>query len=250
MNLLHGDSFLDLLDDRARLLAGGALLVGIATLTHLETVALSLGLALALLVVTRTCPRRTARALRPLLVLLVPLLVLTPFHAPPGAQPLLVAWPGGPTREGAHLAGLIALRVIGLGILGVVIVGELPVARILAACGRLGVPAALTHVALLTHRYVASFGEDLTRIRQALAARGFRARTDLDTSRTLATAAGTLLLRSLDRTERVEQAMRCRGYTGRLVSEAPPRLRPRDPLALVCALGLVAGLHLIERGLP
>src|SRR5690606_32216786 len=99
----------------------------------------------------------------------------------------------------------------------------------------------LTHVALLTHRYVATFGQDLTRIRWALAARGFRARTDLSTSRTLATAAGTLLLRSLDRTERVEQAMRCRGYGGRLVEEAPPRLRARDPLALLVALALVGG---------
>jgi cobalt/nickel transport system permease protein len=247
---LHGDSFLDLLDDRARLLAGGLLLAGVAALTRLETAALGLGLALALLALTRTCPRRTARALRPLLFLLVPLLLLTPFHAPAGARPLVAGWGHGPTQEGARLAALVAVRVVALGILGVVVVGELPVARVLTAVGRLGVPAALTHVALLSHRYAASFGQDLTRIRWALAARGFRARTDLPTSRALATAAGTLLLRSLERTERVEQAMRCRGYAGRLATEAAPRPRLRDALALLAALGLAGGLHALERGLP
>lgn len=247
-DLLHGASFLDALDDRARLLAGGVLLVGVAVLQRLELVALGLALALVLLVLTRTCPRRTARALRPLLLLLAPLLLLTPFHAPPGARPLLDGW-SLPTVEGASLAGTVALRVIALGVLGVVIVGELPVARVLTAVGRLGLPAAIGHVALLAHRYLASFGADLTRIRWALAARGFRARTDLATSRTLAATAGTLLLRSLERTERVEQAMRCRGYAGRLVPEPAPGLRWRDGLALLLALLLALGLQLLERGL-
>lgn len=248
-DLLHGDSFLDALDDRARLLAGAIVLASLAALQRVELVALGLALALVLLVLTRTCPRRTARALRPLLLLLLPLLLLTPFHAPPGARPLVTGW-SLPTVEGATLAGTVALRVVALGVLGVVVVGELPVARVLTAVGRLGLPPALGHVALLAHRYLASFGADLTRIRWALAARGFRARTDLATSRTLATTTGTLLLRSLERTERVEQAMRCRGYAGRLVPEPAPGLRWRDALALLLALALATGLQLLERGLP
>lgn len=251
MNPLHGPSFLESVDDRLRLVAAAFLLLGVAALGTAPAIGLGLGVALVLLVLTRTCPRRTLRRLRPLLLLLVPLLLLTPFHAPQGSRPLVPEWTWGPTDAGAAVAGLVALRVVALGVLALVLLGDLPVERTCVALSRLGVPTALTHVALLAHRYAATFGEDLTRIRHALAARGFRPRTDLETSRTLATVTGSLLLRSLQRTERVEQAMRCRGYAGRLVLEpAPPPRLLRDALVLVVAAGLALGLHLLERGLP
>lgn len=250
-DLLHGPSFLASVDDRARIVGAGLLLLGVASLSTTPGVALGLALALVLLVLTRTCPRRTLRGLRPLLVLLVPLLLLTPLHAPAGSRPLVPEWTWGPTDLGAAAAGLVALRVIALGALAIALLGDLPVERTCVALARLGVPVALTHVALLAHRYAAGFGEDLTRIRWALAARGFRPRTDLETSRVLATVTGSLLLRSLHRTERVEQAMRCRGYAGRLVLEpAPPPRLLRDLLLLLAALGAAVGLHLLERGLP
>lgn len=234
-------------DDRARLLAFGLLAAALSALDAPS--ALALGAATgALVAATSGLPWRLAlRRLAPVLVLVVPVSLLTPFWAPAGATPLLDGWPGGPTREGAALAGSIALRALALGLLAVGAFA-VPLPRTLEAASRLGAPAALVHTALLTVRFVERLDDDLARAGRALRLRGFRPRPDLATSRTYAAVTGALLVRSVARTERVEAAMRLRGYAGRLV--LPPRAAfgLRDALLVVAAAGLGLGLLLVERG--
>jgi cobalt/nickel transport system permease protein len=103
-------------------------------------------------------------------------------------------------------------------------------------------------VTLLTYRYLFELREDARRMNQALAARAFKPRLDLATTGTLATVTGSLLVRSLARTERVEQAMRCRGYAGRLA--LPPRagVGVLDLLLVVVCGALGAALVAWDRG--
>lgn len=107
---------------------------------------------------------------------------------------------------------------------------------------------ALTHTALLTYRYLFVFLSDFAHIRAALAARGFRPQADAMTARTFAAVTGGLLLRSLARTERTEQAMRCRGYTGELVIDPPRPLASGDVLLVCAAVVLALGLVGIDYG--
>jgi cobalt/nickel transport system permease protein len=52
---------------------------------------------------------------------------------------------------------------------------------------------------------------------------------------------GSLMLRSIERSERVYQAMAARGYTGQVRSLARPQMRRQDYLALLgCAVLLVS----------
>jgi cobalt/nickel transport system permease protein len=55
---------------------------------------------------------------------------------------------------------------------------------------------------------------------------------------------GTLLVRSLERAERVGQAMRCRGFDGRFHSLAEFRTRGRDVLLFLVMVGAAAALLL------
>ena len=93
---------------------------------------------------------------------------------------------------------------------------------------------------MLTYRYVFLIVEELSRIRTALRVRGFRAKTDAHTYRTIGQVAGTLLVRSHERAERVEQAMRSRGFDGEFRSLHEFRTQPADVLAFSLIVGYAA----------
>ena len=62
----------------------------------------------------------------------------------------------------------------------------------------------------------------------ALKIRAFQPRTSLHTYRTYAYLVGMLLVRSYDRSERVRNAMVCRGFKGRFYDLSEFSLRPFD----------------------
>jgi cobalt/nickel transport system permease protein len=77
--------------------------------------------------------------------------------------------------------------------------------------------------------------------------RGFRNRPDLRSYRTVGQVAGTLLVRSHERAERVAHAMRCRGFDGRFRSLHAFRGGARDVFAFALVLGSAAGLLAWDR---
>ena len=74
----------------------------------------------------------------------------------------------------------------------------------------------------------------------ALRVRGFRNRPDLHSYRTIGQVAGTLLVRSHERSERLAQAMRCRGFDGRFRSLHAFRTTVADVLAFALVVGYAA----------
>ena len=59
--------------------------------------------------------------------------------------------------------------------------------------------------------------------------------------------AGQLFVRSLDRSDRVYQAMLARGYRGELLTLAPHAKRPRDWVSLVISLAVIVALQFFSR---
>ena len=66
-----------------------------------------------------------------------------------------------------------------------------------------------------TFRYFHVMHLEYLKLRWAMRIRGYKSRTDLHTYKSLAYLVGMLLVRSFDRSERVYQAMICRGFQGR-----------------------------------
>lgn len=229
-------------DPRARLLGAVAVAVALACTRSVEGAAVGVWLGFALLYVGGVPIAYLLQRLRLLLVLLVPLALLVPLSRPEGAAPIWAAWPGGPTDLGAQAALRIALRVLGVSLLALLAFGVGSFDRTARALARLGLPRRLVHVLLLTYRYLFTLGEELDRVRMALAARGFRARPDRATLETFGQAAGALLLRSLRRAERIDQAMRCRGFRGELQGPPEPAFRRRDAALLGVAGALAAAI--------
>lgn len=120
---------------------------------------------------------------------------------------------------------------------------------ILHALRHLHVPAVLVSIIAFMYRYLFVLVEEVERLIRARAARsgrlpgasgggsiGWRAAVT-------GHMAGQLLVRSLDRSDRVYHAMQARGYRGELLTLAPHAMRPPDWAAL--AVGLAAILLLL-----
>ena len=77
----------------------------------------------------------------------------------------------------------------------------------------LRLPDVMVDMSLLSYRYLEEFGKTRHTMQNAMQVRGFKGdRCSRDTLQVLSGLVGSLLIRSYDRSERVNQAMRLRGY--------------------------------------
>ena len=116
--------------------------------------------------------------------------------------------------DGLTLALLITLKVNAIFLALLALLGSSPVNDIFHALAHLKAPAKLVTMFLLFYRYLHVMRHEYQRLRQAMQVRGFEPGTNLHTYKTFAQLMGILLVRSLDRSERVYQAMLCRGFGG------------------------------------
>lgn len=137
------------------------------------------------------------------------LLFLSPFIL---TFPLLT--PGESWWPGIRLALVLTIKALTLVTLAVVLFTASPLQDTLKAAHSLWVPGLLVQLVGMTYRYAFLVGGELARIRVALRTRGFRNRPTSHGYRTVGHVAGTLLVRSHERSERVAQAMRSRGFDG------------------------------------
>ena len=94
---------------------------------------------------------------------------------------------------------------------------------------------------LFAGRYVHDVAGEWRTLLAAARLRGFRARTSLHSYRTLASLLGILLLRGLDRAQRVHEAMRLRGFRQRFHCVTPFQAHLRDAV-FVAVMGAAMGV--------
>lgn len=235
------------LDPRSRLLAACAFAIVVVLLDR----PIALGAALALAVIgAMTARRPLSSILRPLAAMdgfILIMLLMLPFTTP--GTTLFALGPDGQwgtaSVEGLWLASDIALTANAILLMLLALIGDLDPVRIGHALHRLHLPVALVQLLQFTLRYVNLIHGEFGRMRIAMRARGFKAGTHWHSVRSLGYALGTLLVRSLDRSERVLRAMQCRGFTGHFpvvetlrFGAADTRLATLAALALSGLLGL------------
>jgi cobalt/nickel transport system permease protein len=81
---------------------------------------------------------------------------------------------------------------------------------------RLGVPLKLVHLFLFAVRYLHVLRAETGRLIDAMRVRAFVPRSNRHSWRTLGNLFGMMIVRSVERAERVSEAMRCRGFARRL----------------------------------
>jgi len=240
---LHAvDSPIQRRDPRIRVLLAGTLAVSVVTLDDLLLSALGLGLAMGLVVIARLRLRAVLAALLALDSFMVLVVALLPFSVPGEAAFHLGSVAA--TWQGLETAALIALKANAVLLSTLALVGTLEIVALGHALHHLYVPDKLIHLFLFTVRYLGLMHQEYTRLRQAMRARAFRARSDRHTWRSVGYLLGMLLVRSLARSERILAAMKCRGFDGRYHRLRHPPLERLDWYfgagGLTVAAGLVA----------
>ncbi len=214
------------IDPRVRICVMAAFAIVVVALDDLTRLAAALAGAMALAVATRLPVRATLGRVLLLDLFMAFILVTLPFTMP--GEPLLTIGPLTATWEGVARALGIALKANAIILALLALIGSLEPVTLGHALHRLGLPARLVHLLLFTVRYVDVLHREYVRLRLAMRARAFRPRSDRHTWRTFGYLVGMLLVRSVERAERIRQAMICRGYSGHLHLLATFRLKPVD----------------------
>jgi len=150
-------------------------------------------------------------------VIALPLLFFTPGQAVAlwsiGSVNIIITW------EGVLLASSLILRVW-LSLMAVMtLTYTTPFANLIHAMKHLHIPRIFLILFSLTYRYIFLFIEELMHLLQAKDARSFRPLGFRLRFKILGQLFGTLLVRSIDRSEQIYWAMLARGYIGDLVTK-------------------------------
>jgi cobalt/nickel transport system permease protein len=210
-----------IVDHRLRLAAAVVASVAIALTPQPASVALQMAAALAGCAVAVALREASVNdVLRRLLV--VNVFVALVWVALPW-QLTAQGWAYSPA--GVDLALLITLRTNAIAAACLALLAGVDAVGLARAAAGLGLPPKLARLMALMVRYLGLFAEQRLRIERACRARGYRARLDRRTLHVTAQMVAVLLVQALLRAERVELALRARGFSGRY---APPAGWPQQ----------------------
>lgn len=220
---------------------------GIASLEHLTPALAAIGVSFLALLIARVSFSKVALRLLATGGFIGMLFVVMPFSVPMHSGDTLLVFNEmerfGFNLHGFQLAATIAAKAVAIALLMEPLLSTAPLPVTLHGLSRLGAPEMVGQMVLLSYRYLHVFRHEARRMASGMQVRGFRKRADMSTLHTVGNFMGMLFVRSFDRTERVFDAMRARGYRGRFPEPAELRLQARD--LLLSAAGLAAGAALI-----
>jgi len=223
----------------------------IVSLKHLTPVLAAIGISLLTLIISRASVSRVLLRLLAITGFVSMFLVIMPFSAPAhhGDTVLIfnrMDWLGFNLR-GLRLAATIAAKAVAIALLMEPLLSTAPLPVTLHGLSRLGAPEIVGQMVLLSYRYLHVFRHEARRMVSGMRVRGFRRRTNLSAMRAVGNFIGMLFVRSFERTERVFDAMRARGYQGRFPEPAELRLRTGDLLVSSVWLAIGAALIVYDR---
>jgi cobalt/nickel transport system permease protein len=213
----------------------------IASLEHLMPVLAAIALSVLILVFSRASFSKVLLRLLAITGFVSMFLVIMPFSVPAHSGDTVLVFTKMEwlcfNLRGLMLAATIAGKAVAIALLMEPLLSTAPLPVTLYGLSRLGAPEMVVQMVLLSYRYLHVFRHEALRMSSGMRVRGFRKHTNLETLRAVANFLGMLFVRSFERTERVFDAMRARGYKGRFPEPAELHLKTWD---LVLAVGWLA----------
>ncbi len=232
--------WLQRLDARVRILASVVFAFFLVLSDKMPVLAAGVFIGLGLILMARLPIVKTIKRTLGVDLFIVFLLVLLPFTTPGEAWftigPLTATW------DGFFRAVEISLKAMGVILALLALVGTLEPPEFGYALYRLRIPEKLVLIMLFTVRYLNVIQREYLRMRIAMKARAFVPRSNLHTWKTFGYLFAMLLVRSLERSERIHAAMKCRGFTGRFYLLGELKLRQHDGIFAALFLLTLAAL--------
>jgi cobalt/nickel transport system permease protein len=237
------------LDPRARIVVTFlfSLLMALSWRPMVLIVGLLIGVGLAL--VAQLPLRPLARRLLRINLFMLVVLLLVPITHPDGPKFTFLSIPF--SEEGTQWALCLAAKANSIVLVFTALLGTIDPFTLGHAFHYLRVPDKLTHLLLFTLRYLDTLHHEYVDLLRAMKARAFRPRMNLHTYGSYAFMVAMLLVRSLERSERIMAAMKCRGFRGQFNALRSFTFGRRDLLFSAASLMLILGLgwaELVVRG--
>jgi cobalt/nickel transport system permease protein len=172
------------------------------------------------------------------------MIAMLPFPVP--GEPAFEVYGFVASREGFLKALTIALKASATVLMAMALLGSMEAIALARALQSLGMPERLVHLILFTVRYIDVLNQEQQRLRTAMKARGFRPANNRHTYVSFGYLIGMMLVRALERSERILQAMKCRGFSGRFFLQTDWRLRSGDLAFSIIFTALIVGLVYLE----
>jgi len=234
----EGSTLLHRLDPRVKFLAAGPVMVLTAVMPGVLGPASALLLAIALGVIGKLDIRKLFLRLAAVNVFIFILWLFIPFSYP--GETLFSVGPFVATQEGASYALSITLKTNALVLMTIAVFGTSEAFALAHALVHLKIPAKLVYLFFFVYRYVGVLHDEYTRLRHAMAVRGFRAGTNMLTYKAFGYLIGMLLVKSYERSRRIYNAMLCRGFHGHFPIASHFHLH-KDDIWFSAAMLLIAG---------
>ncbi|WP_135079651.1 cobalt ECF transporter T component CbiQ [Terasakiella sp. SH-1] len=236
-------SWLLRLDPRARVVAAFLFACTVVALDSFWTLGTALVTALFLLASARLPAKETLKKVMTMDGFIIFMLFMLPFTTPGeiwfNLGSLSASW------DGLFKALIITLKANAVVMALLALVSTIDPIVLGHALNRLRIPENLVHLLLFSVRYIDVLKQEYFRLRTAMKARCFQAGNNLHTYRSIGYLLGMLLVRSLERSERILEAMKCRGFQGKFYLLDEFHFQKRDRLfSLIASLFLIALLGL------
>lgn len=229
-----GDSFIHKASPAVKVIVALIWSVHVAQLSTLSATLLALVASIALLLCTRIALKGVMKRLLIVNVFIFFIWLMVPFSM--SGEGTILFSPFSflhVTEEGVLLASLVTLKANSIVIASLAILGTTSIYQLAASLKTLKVPEKFIVLLVLTVRYFYVIFDEYYRLREAMKIRGFKAvGLRWHTYTTLGNLIGMLLLRSLQRSDRIYNAMLCRGYHGTFHLAELPLIFKRNELML------------------
>ncbi len=210
--LLSDRNWIRRLDPRVRIITVAAYALTIVQLNTVSLLCIALAVSLFLMTQARLSFLPTVKRVAMMDSFIIFMLIMLPFTTSGEAMFEVLGFPA--TFEGLHLAILILLKANAIVMASLSLIGTIEPVTFGHALARLKVPNALVLLLLFTVRYIEVLHAEYNRLKTAMRCRGFRPTNSWHTYRSVGYLVGMLLIRSFERSERIMQAMKCRGFNG------------------------------------
>lgn len=234
------------LDPRARVLGALGFSVLAVLLDKWEAIAAAALVAAALLAAAKAFRGDILKRHAEINLLAAFLLLFVPLSTP--GEPLFTLGPLSWSREGAVFAARLAAKANIVMLACGALLATMDPTTLARAVRALGAPEKLAQIMFFCVRYLDTAHVEFHKLRNAMRARGFRARCDAHSLRSLGYFLGMLFVRGVDRSDRILEAMKCRGFNGRLRSLAAFEASWRDAVFAAAMLAVSAGIAALEWG--
>ena len=208
-----GESWVHKLDPRVKIVITMVFSVVVALNNHLEMTAISIILPAFLLVCARLDFGKVLLRLAIVNGFTLFLWLFLPFTTP--GETIYAIGPFTIQREGVYQALLITLKSNSIILMALALLGTSQIFTLVHAMSHLWVHDKLVHLFFFCFRYIHVIQDEYHRLNNAMKMRGFKPKTNIRTYRAYSYLVGMLLIRSFNRSKRILQAMRCRGFKGK-----------------------------------